>query len=69
MFVYLFLRELVPSEPWAATVGALAVAFQPLFGFIGSGVTPDTLSSRPRPRCSGRSRARSGTASPRGAAP
>ncbi len=43
MFVYLFLRELVPSEPWAATVGALAVAFQPLFGFTGSGITPDTL--------------------------
>ena len=43
LFVYLFLRELVPSEPWAWTVGALAVAFQPLFGFTGSGVTPDTL--------------------------
>ncbi len=30
-------------EPWTWTVGALAVAFQPVFGFIGSGVTPDSL--------------------------
>jgi 4-amino-4-deoxy-L-arabinose transferase-like glycosyltransferase len=42
VFVYLFLRELFP-QPWTWTMGALAVAFQPLFGFIGSGVTPDTL--------------------------
>ena len=42
LFVYLFLRELFP-EPWTWTMGALAVAFQPLFGFVGSGVTPDTL--------------------------
>ena len=42
VFVYLFLRELL-NEPWTWTVGALAVAFQPLFGFIGSGVSPDSL--------------------------
>ena len=42
VFVYLFLRELF-SQPWTWTVGALAVAFQPVFGFIGSGVTPDVL--------------------------
>jgi 4-amino-4-deoxy-L-arabinose transferase-like glycosyltransferase len=42
VFVYLFLRELLP-QPWTWTVGALAVAFQPLFGFISSGVTPDSL--------------------------
>lgn len=41
-FTYLFLRELL-REPWTWTVGALVVAFQPLFGFISSGVTPDSL--------------------------
>jgi hypothetical protein len=43
LFVFLFLRELVPSTPWAWTVGALAVAFQPMFGFTSSGVTSDTI--------------------------
>jgi hypothetical protein len=38
-----FLRELLPSTPWAWTVGALAVAFQPLFAFISSGLNPDAL--------------------------
>jgi 4-amino-4-deoxy-L-arabinose transferase-like glycosyltransferase len=42
LFVFLFLRELF-AEPWTWTVGALAVAFQPLFGFISGGVTPDAL--------------------------
>jgi len=41
--VYLFLRELLPGTPWAWPVGALAVAFQPLFGFIGGGVNNDNL--------------------------
>jgi 4-amino-4-deoxy-L-arabinose transferase-like glycosyltransferase len=43
LFVFLFLRELLPSTPWAWTVGALAVAFQPMFGFTGSGVTSDAV--------------------------
>ncbi len=43
LFVFLFLRELLPSEPWAWTVGALAVAFQPMFGFTSAGVTGDTV--------------------------
>jgi 4-amino-4-deoxy-L-arabinose transferase-like glycosyltransferase len=42
LFVFLFLRELF-AEPWTWTVGALAVAFQPLFGFVSGGVTPDAL--------------------------
>jgi 4-amino-4-deoxy-L-arabinose transferase-like glycosyltransferase len=42
LLTYLFLRELL-VEPWTWTVGALAVAFQPLFGFISGGVHPDTL--------------------------
>jgi len=41
--IYLFLRELFPSSPWAWSVGALAVAFQPLFNFIAAGVQGDNL--------------------------
>ena len=40
---FLFLRELLPGTPWAWPVGALAIAFQPLFGFIGGGVNNDNL--------------------------
>jgi 4-amino-4-deoxy-L-arabinose transferase-like glycosyltransferase len=43
LLVFLFLRELLPSTPWAWTVGALAVAFQPMFAFTASGVTSDTV--------------------------
>jgi 4-amino-4-deoxy-L-arabinose transferase-like glycosyltransferase len=42
LFVFMFLRE-VFAEPWTWTVGALAVAFQPVLGFISAGVTPDAL--------------------------
>jgi 4-amino-4-deoxy-L-arabinose transferase-like glycosyltransferase len=42
LFTFLFLRELL-AERWTWTVGALAVAFQPMFGFISGGVTPDSL--------------------------
>jgi 4-amino-4-deoxy-L-arabinose transferase-like glycosyltransferase len=42
LFVYLFLRE-VMAQRWSWTVGALAVAFQPMFGFVSGGVTPDAL--------------------------
>jgi 4-amino-4-deoxy-L-arabinose transferase-like glycosyltransferase len=41
--IFLFLRELVPQTPWAWTVGALAVAFQPTFDFIAAGVQGDNL--------------------------
>ena len=41
--VFLFLRELFPASPWTWTVGALAVAFQPMFEFISAGVQPDNL--------------------------
>jgi 4-amino-4-deoxy-L-arabinose transferase-like glycosyltransferase len=43
LFVFLFLRELVPRAPWAWRVGALACALQPLFAFGAGGVTPDSL--------------------------
>jgi 4-amino-4-deoxy-L-arabinose transferase-like glycosyltransferase len=42
VFTFLFLRETL-SQPWTWTVGTLAVAFQPLFGFVSSGVHPDAL--------------------------
>ncbi len=43
LFVFLFLRELLPGVPWAWTVGALGVAFQPLFAFVSGGVNSDAL--------------------------
>jgi 4-amino-4-deoxy-L-arabinose transferase-like glycosyltransferase len=42
-FIFLFLRELLPRARWAWTVGALAVAFQPMFGFVAGGVNNDNL--------------------------
>jgi hypothetical protein len=42
-FVFLFLRELLPRTRWAWTVGALAVALQPVFGFVSGSVNPDAL--------------------------
>jgi 4-amino-4-deoxy-L-arabinose transferase-like glycosyltransferase len=41
--VFMFLRELLPSLPWAWTVGALMVAFQPVVSFIAAGVQGDNL--------------------------
>jgi hypothetical protein len=42
-FTFLFLRELLPGTPWAWTVGALAVAFQPVVAFVAGGVNNDNL--------------------------
>ena len=42
LFVFMFLREVL-AERWTWTVGALAVAFQPTFGFISGGVHNDAL--------------------------
>lgn len=42
-FVFLFLRELLPGTRWAWTVGALAVAFQPVAASTSGGVNPDSL--------------------------
>jgi len=41
--VFMFLREVFPRTPWAWTVAALAVAFQPTFDFIAAGVQGDNL--------------------------
>jgi 4-amino-4-deoxy-L-arabinose transferase-like glycosyltransferase len=43
LFVFVFLREALPGAPWTWTVGALGVAFQPLFGFVSGGVNSDAL--------------------------
>jgi hypothetical protein len=42
-FVFLFLREVLPGAPWTWTVGALAIAFQPVFAFMSGGVNNDDL--------------------------
>ena len=42
-FVFLFLREVIPRAPWAWSVGALAVAFQPVFSFLSGGVNNDGM--------------------------
>jgi 4-amino-4-deoxy-L-arabinose transferase-like glycosyltransferase len=41
--VFMFLRELLPRSSWTWTVGALMVAFQPTFDFMGAGVNADNL--------------------------
>jgi hypothetical protein len=41
--VFMFLRELLPRSPWAWTVGALVVAFQPMVELIAAGVQGDNL--------------------------
>lgn len=43
IFVFLFVREALPGEPWAWTVGGLGVAFAPLLGLMGGAVNPDVL--------------------------
>jgi hypothetical protein len=41
MFVALFVRELLPGRPWAATAAGLVSAFQPMFGFMSGVFNPD----------------------------
>jgi 4-amino-4-deoxy-L-arabinose transferase-like glycosyltransferase len=43
LFTFLFLRETLPRLRWAWTVGALGVAFSPLFGFMSGAVNPDAM--------------------------
>ena len=42
-FSALFVRELVPSVPWAWAAGGMVAAFQPMLGFMGGSVNNDTL--------------------------
>jgi hypothetical protein len=43
LLTFLFLREILPGAPWAATIGALCVALQPAFAFISGSVNPDSM--------------------------
>ena len=43
LFAFLFLRECLPRVPWAATVGALCLALQPLLAFMSGSVSPDSM--------------------------
>ncbi|HWJ50771.1 MAG TPA: DUF2142 domain-containing protein, partial [Solirubrobacteraceae bacterium] len=43
LFAFLFVREALPSVPWAWTVGALGVALSPLLAEMSGGVNPDAL--------------------------
>lgn len=43
LFVFLFVRETLPSQPWAWTVGGLGAALVPLLGFTSGTVNPDSL--------------------------
>ena len=43
LFIFCFLRELLPATPWAWTVGALVVALQPVFGNLSGAVNSDNL--------------------------
>jgi 4-amino-4-deoxy-L-arabinose transferase-like glycosyltransferase len=41
LFVYLFVREALPAEPWAWTTAGLGVALTPLLGVLSGAVNPD----------------------------
>jgi hypothetical protein len=41
LFTYLLARELAPRRPWLAVLGALLVAYQPMFGFVSGIVNND----------------------------
>jgi uncharacterized membrane protein len=43
LLALLFLREILPSTPWAATIGGLCVALQPAFAFMSGSVNPDSM--------------------------
>jgi 4-amino-4-deoxy-L-arabinose transferase-like glycosyltransferase len=43
LFVFLFVREALPGEPWAWTTGGLAVGLLPLLGSMSGAVNPDSM--------------------------
>ncbi len=43
LFSFLFVRELLPRERWAWTVGGACVALCPLLGFTSGALSPDAL--------------------------
>lgn len=43
LFVFLFLREALPGESWAWSVGGVSVALTPLLGFISGSINPESM--------------------------
>jgi hypothetical protein len=43
LFAFMFVREALPGERWAWTVGGLGVALAPLLGFMSGALNPDAL--------------------------
>ena len=43
LFTFLFVREVLPREPWAWTVGGASAALVPLLGFTSGIVNPDAM--------------------------
>jgi hypothetical protein len=43
MFVFMFVREVLPGARWAWAVAGLAIALAPLLGFMSGTVNPDSL--------------------------
>jgi hypothetical protein len=43
LFVYMFVREIIPRARWAWTVGGLGAALAPLLGLMSGGVNSDAL--------------------------
>jgi hypothetical protein len=43
LFVFLFVREVLPGRRWAWTVGGLSIALAPLLGFVSGAVTPEAM--------------------------
>jgi hypothetical protein len=43
LFAFLFVREALPRVRWAWSVGGLATALSPLFGFVSGTLNPDAL--------------------------
>jgi 4-amino-4-deoxy-L-arabinose transferase-like glycosyltransferase len=43
LFVYLFVREALPTTRWAWTVGGLGASLTPLLGFMSGAMNPDAM--------------------------
>jgi len=43
LFVYLFVREALPAEPWAWSAAGLGVAVTPLLGALSGAVNPESM--------------------------
>jgi 4-amino-4-deoxy-L-arabinose transferase-like glycosyltransferase len=42
-FIFMFLREALPSSPWAWTAGGVSAALAPLLGMMSGAVNPDVM--------------------------